>query len=302
VLLLLHIVLKDYRLWSFRTYLQAGTALLVILLPWYVVETLLHGTSFWYKHLVFMVWKRATETGFLHYHGPWYYVGFLWQQMGYLWPILLLLAGAGLTRLLNPAGVKGERELIGWDTLWTLAVAILTPLAVYSAAKNQTWWYILPSLPPLCIVGGIVIHRCVRQIASTMVGRWSLVAILLLLGLVMGRNMYATLEGQARNGREVYGARAELAKRVEQYVDENKMVDPLIASPLGESPSMASYITHRVEFDRDYLQWLDDKYQRSGTGILVIEKQKVLAGLEAPYMVDVIEVKGGWALAEVRKR
>ncbi len=300
-LLVLHILLRDYKLWTVNTYIHAIAWLCLIILPWYVAETHLHGLPFWHKHFVFMTWQRATETGFLHYHHPWYYFEFIGRQIIYLWPMGILLLGTLLMVFLTRSPRHSLPVTKGKEVLITLLVAFTAPIAVFSAAKNQTWWYILSSLPPLCILGGLIIHQSSRHLTKHWPGRLLLTCSLALLFFTGVNNIHTTLTGQVHNGNRVYGARAELAKKVEGYVKALKLVSPVIASPLGESPSMATYISHRVEFQRDYLTFLDDKNSNSKGKMLVIDKHKVLNKLPPEIDVRILENAGDWALALLEK-
>lgn len=197
VLALLHWLLGDYRVWAPGAYGRAMLLLGAIVVPWYALQTALHGTEFWYKHVHFMVWQRLTQTGYLHSRGSLYYTKFLLEQLTHLWPLGLLLLWMGLEgrvwrRVRDVPDFLRRRGEIGL----TLLVAIAVPLVLFSAAKNHTWWYILPTVPPLCVLGGLVFATAGRWLWPLSLWRRGLFSALVVLLLVNGHRARGRCAGR----------------------------------------------------------------------------------------------------------
>jgi 4-amino-4-deoxy-L-arabinose transferase-like glycosyltransferase len=300
-LALLHWLLGDHRSWTTATYIRGALLLGVIVAPWYAVETVRHGMAFWHQHVGVMVWERATRTGFHQSRGPLYYTRFLVDQLSYLWPVGLLALWAGVEarawRVRPALGVLGVHR----ETVLTLSLATVVPIVLFSAARNQIWWYILPSVPPLCLAGGLVIEAARRRLTRDPWRRglyWTLVGLLL---ASAAWHVRGTLVLQVRNGIVLFGPQARLAQQAVAHAAALGLRDPVMFFP-RPSPSVAVYVPFRVVFDAEYAARLGDAPVLHGgaDGALVLDKQAALRPLVARARVTILEEAGGWALAVVR--
>jgi 4-amino-4-deoxy-L-arabinose transferase-like glycosyltransferase len=294
---LLHWLLGDYRTWTRGAYLVSALLFGVIVAPWYVIETVRHGVPFWQSHVGEMVWERATRPGFLYSRGSLYYARFLIEQLSYLWAlgVMALWVGAEarayrVTRVLG--SLRAHRE-----TALTLGMAIAVPLVLFSAARNHTWWYILPSVPPLCLVGGLLFEAGRRRCRE---GGWRRALFWTLAGLLLvsaAEEVRSTLTLQIRNGIAVYGPQAQLAKQVARYARTLGIPDAVVLFPKF-SPSVAAYVPFRVVFDPDYAKRLIET--GPGDAIFVLDRRRAIGALLDHVPLMILEQTGGWELAVLR--
>jgi 4-amino-4-deoxy-L-arabinose transferase-like glycosyltransferase len=298
ILGLLHWLLGDYRAWTREAYLRSALIFGLIVAPWYLVETIRHGMPFWQSHVGQMVWERATRSGFLYDRGHLYYTRFLIAQLSYLWPLGVMAVWMAAetqvwrgTHLLE--ALRRHRE-----SALTFVLAILVPIVLFSAARNHVWWYILPSIPPLCLVGGLLFEEGRRRSRT---GRWRGVLFWTLAGLVLVsavREVQSTLTLQIRNGIVVYGPQSQLAKRVSHHAKALGISDALVLFPTF-SPTVAAYVPFQVVFDPDYAGRL--AAAPLGSAIFILDRRRAIAPLlkRAPSLT-ILEETGGWALALTR--
>lgn len=295
-LALIHWLLGDYRTWTPGAYCRAALLFGAIVLPWYAVQTVLHGIPFWHKHVYFMVWERATRADFLHSRGPLYYTRFLLEQLRYLWPLGAMLIWIAVERRRGdlPVFLRAHKE-----ASLTLLLAIVVPLVLFSAAKSHTWWYILPAVPPLCMVGGLTLETARRRLGQ---GMWRRVLFSTLVGVLAINgvsNATDALAGQIQNGLRVYGPQAQLAKRVPAYAAAMGMVKPIVIFP-RESPSIAAYIPFRVVFDPHYPDRLISGAAALGSpppDTFLLDKHQVIERLRRNVPITILEQARGWSLA-----
>ncbi len=304
-LVLLHILIKDYRNCCALDYLRALGMLTIVIVPWYALQFFLHGTAFWQKHFIFMVWKRATQEGFLHSGGAWYYPRFLFEQLAYLWPTacLPLLAFLCTWNAWNLQTLTTWLQR-SWRPACVLVVSAVTPVVLFSLAKNHTWWYILPSLPPICIAGGLSWGLAQRILAgSGAVIRIAVCVLFFVQAYLMAHNIHTTLHGQILNGIRSHGPVAVLAKQMDRYAGAVDHPHVILAAPFGESPTVATYVERRVEFQEDYLSFLQGHSPADPVAVLVLDKAKNLQALPAASIrVQELAREGAWMLALLETR
>jgi 4-amino-4-deoxy-L-arabinose transferase-like glycosyltransferase len=307
-LALLHALLGDHRRWRPRDYGWGAVLLGVIVLPWYVAQTALHGMAFWHKHIYFMVWRRATETGFLYSRGSLYYMRFLVEQLTYLWPLAAAGVWIGVRRKVWTQPTRLVTAL-GGEAGLTLLVSVAAPLVLYSLARSHTWWYVLPALPPLCVAGGLVAAAAWRARRGSWTWRAGLVALGVALLVGMGSSVRQTLRGQVRNGIAVYGAPAVVAKQVGPVAGQLGLRRPLVVFP-GDSPSVVAYVPFPVFFDRAFSRaWAlgppiagNLVPTTGGDGLLLIAQRRALTPPPPHLRADVVAEHRGWVLVNVTPR
>jgi 4-amino-4-deoxy-L-arabinose transferase-like glycosyltransferase len=290
---LLHWLLGDHRRWTPAAYLRGVLVFGLIVAPWYLIETIRHGMPFWQSHVGQMVWERTTRSGYLYDRGPLYYTRFLIAQLTYLWPlgVMALWMGAEAqlwrgTHLLQ--SLRARRELV-----LTLFLAIAVPIVLFSAARNHTWWYVLPSVPPLCLAGGLLFEEGRRRSGA---GGWRRALFWALAGLALvsaAREVQATLQLQIRNGILVYGRQAQLAKLVDHHARLLGISQAVVFFPTF-SPSVATYVTFPVVYDGGYAGRLVEAHPREA--IFVIDRRSAIRPLLERAPLRVLEEIGGWAL------
>jgi 4-amino-4-deoxy-L-arabinose transferase-like glycosyltransferase len=303
-LALLHVLLRDYRRWTGADYVKAAAVLAVIIAPWYAAQTVLNGAAFWRKHLYWSVWQRATQAGSIattHMQGPLYYVTFLADQFAHLWPLVVPAAfWADQARPFQP-GVLQDWWRRRHEEAVTLTVAALVPVVLFSVAQNKVWWYVLPALPPLCIMAAWLLCAAARRSGSLPWGsRLLLAAAVAALGVSLARNAGNALTAQIRSGRNNYGALAHVARSVEGHVAALSLRGPVLVFA-RESPTLSVYAPFHVTIDPEYLQHLraGTLTGRGGEGVLVVADKRDIAALEGSVPVRVLEAKSGTVLAWV---
>jgi 4-amino-4-deoxy-L-arabinose transferase-like glycosyltransferase len=133
-----------------------GLLVLCVALPWYVQMYARHGSPFIDRLLIHDMYKRA----FVHVHDTnagddtsfRYYI---WQ-LGYgLFPFTGL-AGTALLYFQRFGDEARSRrgQLLAWLMLWLLLV-----FGMFSVTKTKFHHYILPSVPPLALLSGVVLDR-----------------------------------------------------------------------------------------------------------------------------------------------
>ncbi len=132
---------------------------LCVALPWYVQMYARHGSPFIDRLLIHDMYKRAfshvhdtnagDDTSFRYY---------IWQ-LGYgLFPFTGL-AGAALLYFQRFGDEARSRraQILAWLMLWLLLV-----FGMFSVTKTKFHHYILPAVPPLALLSGIVLDRAFR--------------------------------------------------------------------------------------------------------------------------------------------
>jgi 4-amino-4-deoxy-L-arabinose transferase-like glycosyltransferase len=131
----------------------AGVALLLIL-PWFVYQTIVAGPTFWEILLDEHVYKRFTA--FLdpaHLH-PWhYYFTYSWGELGYAGS--RLMCAAGLIAL-AAAALRGRPPVARLVFLWALL-----PTTLISLGTSKLGHYVYPYWPPIGLGAGYLFSEAV---------------------------------------------------------------------------------------------------------------------------------------------
>jgi 4-amino-4-deoxy-L-arabinose transferase-like glycosyltransferase len=251
-LLAIHVLLADHRRWSRRDYLLGAAACCLPVLPWYLAQTLVNGEAFWLKHGYWSVWQRLTVAGApaaTHAHGPAFYLEFLASHLRHLWPVGVLAAMLALpSRAGAPAGRPAAAAAATREAGITLAAASAVTVLLFSLSRNKAWWYVLPAIPPLALLCGLVARAAWERLGGR---RWRAAALLALLAVqaaLLAREAQATLAGQVANGQRAFGTLAYLARAAEQASRERGLARPILVFP-RESPTVAVYVSFPVVID-----------------------------------------------------
>jgi len=262
----------------------------------------LHGAAFWQKHVYWNVWQRAMQAGAIaptHVHGPLYYVTFIAGQLRHIWPLGILALWLAIDRLAaRKAGAAAANGMPHREALLTLAIAAAVPVLAFSAARNKAWWYVLPAMPPLCLLGGIALENAVLALRPRMLRLPALALVLILLGFGAARNTEFTIRRQVRHGLRGYGAVAEIARSVERFAAKLGLRNPVVFVP-AESPTVAVYVPFRVVVDPLYAERLSggDAAVPGCDGVMVLDRSKAIEALGARMPLSILKERSGYVLA-----
>ncbi|MBP9669873.1 glycosyltransferase family 39 protein [Candidatus Woesebacteria bacterium] len=131
ILICLPLLLKKDKKFIIR--LLAVVSLVVV--PWHVYAYITHGNAFLTPYLLEQVIRRATVPIEFHTESRFFYLNFLYQDLG-LGVILTALFGLLVTR--------------NFLLIWWLAL----PLFIFTLAKTRLSWYILPVYPAIALLIG----------------------------------------------------------------------------------------------------------------------------------------------------
>ncbi len=109
--------------------------LLATIIPWHLYAYLTHGNSFLTPYLLEQVIRRATVPIEFHTESRFFYLNFLYNDLG-LGVILVALFGLLVSR--------------NFLLTWWLAL----PLFIFTLAKTRLSWYILPVYPAIALLIG----------------------------------------------------------------------------------------------------------------------------------------------------
>jgi 4-amino-4-deoxy-L-arabinose transferase-like glycosyltransferase len=107
----------------------------LVVLPWHLYTYFTHGNAFVTPYLLEQVIRRATVPIEFHTESRYFYLNFLYQDLG-LGIILVALFGLVATRSM----------LLTW---W-----LALPLFIFTLAKTRLSWYILPVYPAIALLIG----------------------------------------------------------------------------------------------------------------------------------------------------
>lgn len=132
--LILPLLWFAWRRW--KEMLVPALAALMVALPWYAAMFALHGKAFWDEFFVKHHFSRFADGALLHEQPFWFYIPVLIASL-FPWPTVLTFLGP-------PCWSEHRRRIL-------LAVFCFG-LVFFSLSANKLPGYILPLLPPLCIV------------------------------------------------------------------------------------------------------------------------------------------------------
>ncbi len=157
-ILILPLLVFAWRRWR-HWWLPIGVALLVAA-PWYGTMLWLHGRLFFDDFILRHHVSRFANNALQHQQPAWFYLPVLVAAL-FPWPTTLAVLGTGIWR--------ERRHRI-------LVATFLFGLAFFSFSTNKLPGYVLPLMPPLCIVIAVCLER-------TSAARRSLALSAMLLGL-----------------------------------------------------------------------------------------------------------------------
>lgn len=110
---------------------------LLLILPWHLYAYLKYGKEFLTPYFFEQVVQRATAQIEFHFETRWYYINYLYENLG-LGVVLVAGLGAAMTLF-----SRKNLYLLWW---------VLAPLAIFTLAKTRLFWYILPIYPALALL------------------------------------------------------------------------------------------------------------------------------------------------------
>lgn len=164
--LILPLLWFAWRRW--KEMLVPALAALVVAAPWYAAMFTLHGKAFWDEFFVKHHFSRFADGALLHEQPFWFYIPVLIASL-FPWPTVLTLLG--------PPCWREQRRRI-------LLAVFCFGLVFFSVSANKLPGYILPLLPPLCIVlaAGIEAAEGVKRqlaLATLLLGLCPIIATVL---------------------------------------------------------------------------------------------------------------------------
>jgi hypothetical protein len=132
---------------------MAGGCAGVIIFPWYLWQSWMHGSLFVQEYVGFNLIGRMSHTIEGHWEPPWFYLNILrrgFSIWGYLWPLAYLWA-------VRRAWQQGDRRL------WLLLGWITVPLLVFSIAQTKLGWYIGIVYPAVALLLGLALTELLTE-------------------------------------------------------------------------------------------------------------------------------------------
>lgn len=150
---------------SFRYIRNTIFYILIFTLPWHLYALFAYGREFYQPYLLEQVIQRASTQIEFHFESRWYYLVYLYQNLGIGALTVLSIGVASLLlrlRSKKPFFDTVRRNLFPITLLWWL----LMPLAVFTLAKTRLFWYILPIYPAIALVIAEAIARWGESVAA----------------------------------------------------------------------------------------------------------------------------------------
>lgn len=132
---------------GWRRWLGPAALVVVLIVPWFLYQTLINGRLVWLVMFGQHVYTRFTGALDVHHLHPWhYYIVTLWRD--------LQAAGSGWIALAGAAALIGAAcRRDGWLARVFLCWAIL-PIGIVSFGSSKLFHYIYPFLPPVALGAG----------------------------------------------------------------------------------------------------------------------------------------------------
>jgi 4-amino-4-deoxy-L-arabinose transferase-like glycosyltransferase len=134
--------------------IHCALIILALIVPWHLYQYTKYGNEFLNPYFFEQVVRRVTVQIEFHFESRWYYLSYLYQNLGLG---ALLIAGLGAVSLFFK---RKSLYLIWW---------VLAPLAIFTLAKTRLFWYILPIYPALALLIAEAIARWQQDKKSAMV-------------------------------------------------------------------------------------------------------------------------------------
>lgn len=131
-----------------RSLLLLTSYFLVLIAPWHLIMTMLHGMSFWNDYLGWHVVKRATEALHNETAGTWWYVGtFARRFTPYTYVFVPALISAVVARMVMWRINPQRQDLKRSDAMPLLIIWFLIGFALFTIMRTKLDWYLLPLYP-----------------------------------------------------------------------------------------------------------------------------------------------------------
>lgn len=139
----------------FLNYLSLFGFGLLVSAPWHIAMYKMFGQEFINKYFIYHVWDRATMAIEDKGNPFFWYIVVLKVSMR-IWFIALL----GALPLGLYLSIKKDKRFV-FLSIWSLSIFFF-----FSLAKSKLTWYIIPIYPPLCILVGYFIERCLNFVMN----------------------------------------------------------------------------------------------------------------------------------------
>lgn len=148
--------------------------------PWHLYQWSVHKQTFLNPYLHEQVIRRITTPIEFHMESRWFYVTYLYENIGVGW---LTLAAIGGILLIHMRRRKAKEGAV---LLWWIAL----PLGLFTLTKTRLFWYILPIYPALAL---LIAHAVTFLIKTKQTRVWFTV-FLVLYGLQTTKTIAANIE------------------------------------------------------------------------------------------------------------
>ncbi|MDD5454636.1 MAG: glycosyltransferase family 39 protein [Candidatus Ratteibacteria bacterium] len=139
IILLYLFLTKNFKAVADKNYFRTLMSFLIVALPWYLIQIILHGSNFINNFFLGQIFKRATTAIEMHNYGNLFYL-FVIKNGLYLWFYLLLISLCVI--LYKHKKTKSNPFLLSW---------IIVIFGVFLIAKTKLPWYLIPLYPAFAI-------------------------------------------------------------------------------------------------------------------------------------------------------
>lgn len=139
---------------------------LVLVVPslWYIAGYLKFGNAFIYHHFISQVFKRISVPIELHFGDKFYYLTFIWQQLGFITLIFIANYLIYVLDFLSGLIKKGGRFFTANNLLvFLLMTAPLPFFTILTFMKTKIYWYVIMFFPFVC-VSLLYLYASLKQI------------------------------------------------------------------------------------------------------------------------------------------
>ena len=249
------IIHKNWR-WIKNPYTWiGGIAMLVLLLPWHLYESVQFGKQFWNEYLVRHIFRRFSQSGISGNISLVEYIKFLFL-FGAPWIIAFI---AGLSKILV---YFKRRDELAKNILTSVCIAIFIVI-IFAISKTRLFYYILPMFPFVALSIVLVFFDIYQKNPKTK-QKWMIVVFSTIFALGFINTIYAVAHKQ------------EYLQINQLVANEEKEVGLLLAK---ETDEIKTYVfnypyheTIRYYSDGKSLEKIKSEQELKETFFLVMQK------------------------------